>query len=89
MLPPAGDVPVFAALADPTRRRLVIDLAAKSPRTATQLARTYPITRQGVLKHLHILQDAGLVATSRHGREARFTLVPEPLDDAIRWNSEM
>lgn len=77
--------PVFAALADPTRRSLVTHLAQNGPKTATQLAREYPITRQGILKHLNILEDAGLVAVSQQGREKRFTLTPEPLDDVEQW----
>ncbi len=83
-----GDA-VFEALADPTRRRLIHDLAEWSPRTATQLSTAYPISRQGVLKHLHVLRDAGLVTTQRSGREARYSLAPEPMDDAIRWMREV
>ena len=76
---------VFAALADPTRRDLLVNLAENSPKTATQLAAEYPITRQGLLKHLHILEGAGLVAVSQRGREKRYTLTPEPLGDVDEW----
>jgi DNA-binding transcriptional ArsR family regulator len=79
------NAPVFAALADPTRRDLLVKLAKSSPRTATQLATEYPITRQGILKHLNILEDAGLVAAYQHGREKRYTLTPEPLNDVDEW----
>lgn len=79
------EAPVFAALADPTRRDLLEKLAENSPRTATQLAREYPITRQGILKHLNILEDAGLVAVYQYGREKRYTLRPEPLNDVDEW----
>jgi DNA-binding transcriptional ArsR family regulator len=79
------DAPVFAALADPTRRDLLVKLAENSPKTATQLAQEYPITRQGILKHLNILEDAGLVAVYQHGREKRYTLTPEPLNDVDEW----
>lgn len=82
---PPSDTPVFAALADPVRRRLLADLAEHSPRSATQLARAYPITRQGVLKHLNVLRDAGLVTTRRHGRESQYSLDPDPLAEAARW----
>ena len=71
----------FAALADPMRRKLLINLAENSPKTVTQLAREYPITRQGILKHLHILTDAGLVAVHQQGRDKRYTLTPEPLSE--------
>ena len=75
------DAPVFAALADPMRRNLLVYLASHSPKTATQLAREYPITRQGILKHLTILEEAGLVAIHQLGREKRYTLTPEPLSE--------
>jgi DNA-binding transcriptional ArsR family regulator len=83
------DTPVFAALADPTRRQLLLDLAEHSPRTATQLAAEYPITRQGILKHLNILEEAGLVTVYQRGREKRYTLTPEPLTELEQWIKEI
>jgi DNA-binding transcriptional ArsR family regulator len=80
-----NDAPVFAALADPMRRQLLTHLAENSPRTATQLALDYPITRQGILKHLTILEGAGLVAVHQRGREKRYTLTPEPLGELEQW----
>jgi DNA-binding transcriptional ArsR family regulator len=77
--------PIFAALADPMRRSLVANLAEHGPRTATQLAREYPITRQGILKHLTILEAAGMVAVHQAGREKRYTLTPEPLGELEQW----
>lgn len=79
------DTPIFAALADPTRRRLLISLAEYSPKTATQMAEEYPITRQGILKHLNILEEAGLVMVTQKGREKRYTLTPEPLSELDQW----
>lgn len=79
------DTPVFAALADPMRRRLLVSLAQSSPKTATQLAGEYPISRQGILKHLNVLEDAGLVAVHQQGREKRYTLTPEPLTEVDQW----
>ena len=76
---------LFAALADPIRRGLLVNLAEHSPKTATQLAEDYPITRQGILKHLTILESAGLVAVHQAGREKRFTLTPEPLEELEQW----
>lgn len=76
---------LFAALADPIRRDLLVNLAEHSPRTATQLAEDYPISRQGILKHLTILESAGLVATHQSGREKRYTLTPEPLEEIDQW----
>jgi DNA-binding transcriptional ArsR family regulator len=77
--------PVFAALADPMRRKLLVKLAETSPKTATQLAQEYPITRQGILKHLTILEAAGLVVVHQAGREKRYTLTPEPLSELEQW----
>jgi DNA-binding transcriptional ArsR family regulator len=81
--------PIFAALADPVRRSLLVNLAQNSPKTATQLAQEYPITRQGILKHLTILEDAGLVAVHQEGREKRYVLTPEPLGETEAWIKEI
>ncbi len=81
--------PIFAALADPMRRNLLVNLAENSPRTATQLAREYPITRQGILKHLDILEGAGLVTVYQKGREKRYTLTPEPLSELDQWIKDL
>jgi DNA-binding transcriptional ArsR family regulator len=83
------DAPIFAALADPMRRSLLVNLAENSPKTATQLAREYPITRQGILKHLNILEEAGLVAVYQHGREKRYFLTPEPLSELDHFLKEI
>jgi DNA-binding transcriptional ArsR family regulator len=83
------DAPVFAALADPMRRSLLVNLAENSPRTATQLAQEYPITRQGILKHLNILEEAGLVAAHQKGREKRYSLTPEPLTELEQWIKDL
>lgn len=80
-----GPDAVFAALADPTRRAVVVRLSAEGPTTATQLAATLPVTRQAVAKHLGVLSDAGLVAADRRGRESLYRLTPEPLGDAVSW----
>src|SRR5258708_8437092 len=79
------DARIFDALADSMRRDLLVNLAESSPKTATQLAVEYPITRQGILKHLHILEEVGLVAVYQKGREKRYTLTPEPLSDIDEW----
>jgi DNA-binding transcriptional ArsR family regulator len=80
---------IFQALADPVRRTLLINLAEYSPKTATQLAAEYPITRQGILKHLAILEDAGLVAIHQVGREKRYTFTPEPLGELEQFVKEL
>src|SRR3954463_6836917 len=78
-------VDVFAALADPTRRRVVTELASRDTVTATELARTLRVTRQAVAKHLAALAEAGLAAPRRQGRETRYRLTPEPLEEARDW----
>ena len=83
--PDAAAGAVFAALADPTRRAVLRDVAERGPITATELADLHPVSRQAVAKHLAILQEAGLVAPSRAGRENRFTAAPGPLAAAERW----
>ena len=79
---------VFAALADPTRRAVLVQVAERGPVTATELAEDLPITRQAVAKHLAVLEDAGLVAPRREGRENRFTATTAPLAAAERWLAE-
>jgi DNA-binding transcriptional ArsR family regulator len=76
---------VFAALADPTRREIAKLLAELGPLTPTELARQLPITRQAVTKHLGSLEEAGLVRSTRHGRETRYRLTPRPLEAAALW----
>jgi DNA-binding transcriptional ArsR family regulator len=76
---------VFAALADPTRRRLLGRIAEQQSATATELAAAETVSRQAIVKHLRSLDEAGLVAPSRTGREVRYALTPEPLEDAVGW----
>ena len=80
---------VFHALAEPVRRQLVEMLADEGPKTATELARLYPITRQGILKHLHVLQEADLVRVRRHGRDKRYELSPQPLAEVANWTERV
>jgi DNA-binding transcriptional ArsR family regulator len=75
---------VFAALADPTRRRLMSWLATR-PSTATELADRLPISRQAIAKHLGVLDDARLIARERHGREVRYHLEGQRLATASEW----
>jgi len=76
---------VFAALADPTRRLLVDALAREPALSASRLAGELPISRQAVAKHLATLDRAGLVDARREGRETRYRLTPEPMEEAMRW----
>ena len=76
---------VLVALADPTRRELLDLLAAQGVATATTLAERLPISRQAVVKHLAVLDAAGLVSGSRVGREVRYAVRPAALDATARW----
>lgn len=76
---------LWSAVADPTRRRLLDVLLAHGEATATTLAGELPVTRQAVAKHLAVLDRAGLVESRRQGREVRYAVRPERLDDATRW----
>jgi len=80
-----SDRDVFDALADPTRRQIIEALARQGELTATQFAEGLPITRQGVSKHLTVLEQAGLVTAEKIGRERRYSLNPEPLEDTLKW----
>lgn len=76
---------LFAALADPTRRALVVRLVTHGPASATALATHFPLTRQAVVKHLQALEAAGLVHTERVGREVRHRADVGPMADAVGW----
>ena len=80
ILPPVDDDDrVFKALADPTRRFLLDVLFAQDGRTLTDLEAGLEMTRFGVMKHLRVLEDAGLVVTRRSGREKLHFLNPVPI----------
>lgn len=88
ILAAASDGPLdalFGALADPTRRALVVALVQHGPQSATRLAIGRPLTRQAVVKHLQALETAGLVTSQRVGREVQFRATPEPLARAVGW----
>jgi uncharacterized protein YndB with AHSA1/START domain len=80
---------VFRALADPTRRGLLDELYREDGQTLSALERRLPMTRIGVMKHLRVLEDAGLVKTKRRGREKLHFLNPVPIRLAHdRWVSK-
>ena len=81
--PPVRDAaPLFAALGDETRLRLLIRLSSGGPGSITQLSVKSAVTRQAITKHLRVLADAGLVRSSRRGRERVWDLEPKRLADA-------
>jgi DNA-binding transcriptional ArsR family regulator len=77
--------PVFAALGDSTRLALLARLSGGEPCSIARLTGTTKLTRQAVTKHLKVLLDARLVHAMRVGRESRFALNPEPIEDAKRY----
>jgi ArsR family transcriptional regulator, cadmium/lead-responsive transcriptional repressor len=78
----AEDDALWAAVADPTRRRVLDALLEHGEATTTTLAEGLPVTRQAVAKHLAVLNRVGLVAGRRRGREVRYAVRPARLDDA-------
>ncbi len=77
---------VFKALADPTRRFLLDLLFAREGQTLTELESAVEMTRYGVMKHLKVLEEAGLVVTRRSGREKLHFLNAVPIREVHdRW----
>ena len=82
---PERSAPVFDALGDPTRLRLVSSLSERGPQSITTLTRGSRLTRQAITKHLRVLAGAGVVRGSRSGRESLWELEPKGLDVARRY----
>ncbi len=76
----ADPAPVFTALGDATRLELVSRLIDGQARSIAQLSDGLSLTRQGVTKHLRVLERAGIVSSCRVGRESQFTYVSEPIE---------
>jgi len=80
---------VFKALADPTRRGLLDELFERDGQTLTELEKRLPMSRFGVMKHLRVLEEAGLVTTRKRGREKLHFLNPVPIRLVYeRWVSK-
>ena len=80
---------VFKALADSTRRGLLDELFKQDGQTLTALEERLPMTRFGVMKHLRVLEEAGLITTQRNGREKLHFLNPVPIQLVHeRWVSK-
>jgi DNA-binding transcriptional ArsR family regulator len=77
---------VFAALADRTRRAVLQSLDRGSL-SVTELARPYGMSLPGFIKHLRVLEDAGLIARTKEGRVVSCTLAPQPMQGAAMWLS--
>jgi DNA-binding transcriptional ArsR family regulator len=77
----------FAALADPTRRAVVEQLR-RGPASVSELAARHPMALPSFMKHVTVLTDAGLIASSKRGRVRECRLVPTALDETERWIAE-
>ncbi|GAM14898.1 ArsR/SmtB family transcription factor [Mesobacillus selenatarsenatis] len=77
---------VFQAVADPTRRK-ILKLLADKEMPVVSLTEEFSITRTAVNKHLFVLSEAGLVTSKKIGRETRYSLQPEPLQELQEWLS--
>lgn len=76
---------VLAALSDPRRRQLLDLLSERGEATATTLAAGLPVSRQAVVKHLGVLESAGLVVPTKVGREVRFAVRTAAVEATARW----
>jgi DNA-binding transcriptional ArsR family regulator len=82
---PTDPTAVLAGMSDPTRRRLLDLLVARGGATATEAAEELPVSRQAVVKHLGVLERAGLVERERRGREVRYAVRPAALEATAAW----
>lgn len=78
-------MPVFAAIADPTRRAILQRLAAGDMAGAGHIAAAFPISRPAVSKHLRILRQSALVQEERRGRQRMYRLNAQPLREVDHW----
>jgi DNA-binding transcriptional ArsR family regulator len=77
---------VITAIADPTRREIITRLV-DGPARISDVAARFPMSLPGVCKHVRILEQAGLLRRTRHGRENTLELSAEPLRDVAQWVS--
>ena len=75
----------FAALVDPTRRAILAQLERKDSASISDLAEPFAIKLPAVMKHLDVLEDAGLVTRSKSGRTVTVRLRPQPMREAMAW----
>jgi DNA-binding transcriptional ArsR family regulator len=85
----AASAPVFSALGDANRLRIIVRLCDLGPSSTSQVTRVIPVTRQAASKHLQLLESAGLVTSSRRGRERVWTVRTEPLARASDYLTQL
>jgi len=74
----------LSALSDPTRRHILEHLST-GPASVSELARPLDISLPGVIKHIHVLEGAGLVTSEKKGRTRECRVGPRSMDDVTRW----
>ncbi len=84
MTGPENSAPLFAALGDETRLRLVSRLCEEGPMSITRLTSGFGVTRQAITKHLRVMEKAGLAHGRRHGRESVWRLSQRRFEEARR-----
>jgi len=75
----------FAALGDPSRRAIFARLASQGSASVSELAQPLPIKLPAVMKHLDVLDAAGLITRTKQGRTVTVRLAPEPIREAMEW----
>ncbi|MCK1681385.1 helix-turn-helix transcriptional regulator [Bradyrhizobium sp. 147] len=75
----------FAALSDPTRRALLARLGEQDGLSVSELAAPFPISLPGIMKHLDVLTDAGLIVREKTGRTVACRLTAQPMEQAMNW----
>lgn len=76
-----SDAVAFGALGDATRLELLSRLGIEGAATATRLADALPVTRQAVSRHLRVLEDAGFLRSTKHGRDVLYAVDPAALQE--------
>ena len=85
----AVGAPVFDALGDANRLRIIVRLCDLGPSSTSQVISVIPVTRQAASKHLQLLESAGLVTSTRRGRERIWTVQTEPLARASDYLTQL
>lgn len=85
----AVGAPLFDALGDPNRLRIVVRLCDVGPCSTSQVTQAIPVTRQAASKHLALLESAGVVTSARRGRERVWTVRTEPLAQASDYLDQL
>jgi len=83
--PARTPAPLFAALGDDTRLKVISRLSHEGPLPIVRLTEGTTLSRQAITKHLRVLEDAGIVESTRNGRESMWQLRPKRLSDARRF----